>query len=316
MDALPRVGDVRFAVIGASSFSGKSFCQYARRHNDAEVLEISRPQFDLNVKDDRIISALDAFRPEYVVNFAALNMVAESWAHWQDYYETNVIGVARLAQALRDRDYLGKFIQVSTPEVYGSTDTFIKEGAPFKPSTPYAVSRAAADFHLEALHRAHGFPVCFTRTVNVYGPGQQPYRIIPKTVLKVLRGEKLKLHGGGASSRSFIHIDDVADAIHDVARIGVLGETYHIATNEQTRIRDLVLMICNHLGVRFEDVVEVDAERTGKDMAYQLDCSKIRDTMGWAPLHDFEVGLARTVEWFKARAADYASDSLEYEHRA
>jgi dTDP-glucose 4,6-dehydratase len=297
-------------VIGASSFSGRAFVRHLRAQGK-QVFELSRPDIDL--RDKELDGFLGVIRPEYIVNFAALNMVGESWRYAQNYYRTNVEGVSRVVDSLRTANWLKMFVQVSTPEVYGSTETFIKEGHPFNPSTPYAVSRAAADMHLMALHKQYGFPVCFTRTVNVYGPEQQPYRIIPKTVLSVLKGKKLKLHGGGQSTRSFIHIRDVAEATSLVMFGGKPGETYHISTKQQTSIRGLVFDVAKQLGRKFEDFVEDEVERPGKDMAYQLDDSKIRSDLGWMDLISFERGLEETVDWFAERANEY--ESLEYVHK-
>lgn len=301
---------MRIAVLGARSFSGHAFVGLAKKEGH-EVLELNRPEHDMNTRLEALVASVRDFQPDRFVNFAALNMVGESWAHYQDYYRTNVIGVANVAAALRQMPWLKHFVQVSTPEVYGTTETMLKEDAPFNPSTPYAVSRAAADLHLDALAHAYGFPVSFTRSVNVYGPEQQPYRIIPKTVLAIMRGQKLKLHGGGRSERSFIHIDDMAEAIMTVAQVG--AGTYHVSGSPLVSIRELVQAICRLCGAAFEDVVEEDTERLGKDMAYRLDDSKLREELGWLPLIDLPTGLARTVEWFKTHAADYAS--LEYEHR-
>lgn len=302
------------AVLGVSSFSGTAFAKYVEREGHS-VMPLRRPRFDLNAGMEPIMRALDEAKPEVFVNFAALNMVGESWQFYYDYYRTNVIGVARLADELSRRKYLRKFVQVSTPEVYGQTATeMLKEGAPFCPSTPYAISRAAADMHLAALHSVRGFPVCFTRTVNVYGPAQQTYRIIPKTVLSIARGWKLKLHGGGITSRAFIHIDDVAAATLLIAREGKPGETYHIATPGCITIRGVVMMICGLVKKQFGDLVEIDLERPGKDNTYLLDDSKIRG-MGWQHKTDFAEGLAATVDWFWNRADEYAGHPLEYTHR-
>lgn len=303
---------LKIAVLGANSFSGSAFAAHCACSGH-EVMPLQRPWHDLNTRLDAILDALAEQRPDYFVNFAALNMVGESWQHYADYYRTNVIGVARLADGLRKIGCLKKFVQVSTPEVYGSTDGFYREGAAFNPSTPYAVSRAAADMHLRAAFRAQGFPVCFTRTVNVYGPAQQPYRIIPKTVLSVMRGEVLKLHGGGATSRAFIHIDDVAAAILLVALRGEPGEDYHVSAPRQIAIRDLVAKVCTLMGASFEQVTRIDAERSGKDNAYLLDDAKVRAKLGWEDRIGFDAGLAGTVAWFKEHAGAYKS--LEYVHR-
>jgi len=305
----------RFAVIGASSFSGRSFCRYLRALGIAP-LELSRPAYDLNKSHDAFERALcwGPDTPEYVVNFAALNVVADSWKHYADYYQTNVVGISRLAGLLSGLKSLKRYVHISTPEVYGTTQTFLKEDAPYRPSTPYAVSRAAADMHMLALHRATGFPVSITRSVNVYGRGQQIHRVIPKTVLKILRGERLQLHGGGISTRSFIHIDDVSASVLAVARRGRSGEIYHTSTARQTSIRELVEAICKLMGARFADVVEPWEERVGKDMAYQLDSGKIRAELGWEDKIELESGLADAVAWFIDHEADFAGQPLEYRH--
>ena len=307
---------MKWLVNGANSFSGKAFCGYLERSGES-VRRFSRSDgFDLNHPHLGFFNAQSViYDPDYVVNFAALNMVADSWAHYDDYYQTNVVGVSRFVRMCMSLKSVKRFIQVSTPEVYGSTGTFLHETAPYNPSTPYAVSRAACDMDLEALHKTYGFPVNILRSVNVYGNGQQPYRIIPKTTLKILRGEKLRLEGGGVSTRSFIHIDDVAQSIVDVATKGKVGEVYHTSTPAQTSIRKLVEDICALLGVDFEQAVELAPERPGKDMAYQLHSNKIFRDTGWMPTRQLWAELPRVVAWFKDRAADYKDNSLEYEHR-
>ena len=114
----------------------------------------------------------------------------------------------------------GEYFHVSTPEVYGSCQEPIRENTNYNPSTPYSVSRAAADMSLMSFWKAYKFPVAFTRSVNVYGPGQQLYRIVPRTILFFLTGRKLQLHGGGHLVCSFIHIRDVADGTLRVSRKG------------------------------------------------------------------------------------------------
>ncbi len=117
-------------------------------------------------------------------------------------------------------DCLERYVHVTTPEVYGSTDGWVREDAPFNPSTPYAVSRAAGDMSLRTYFANYRFPVVFTRAANVYGPGQQLYRIIPRTILAAMGGQKLRLDGGGKSVRVFIHMRDVSDATLKIALSG------------------------------------------------------------------------------------------------
>jgi dTDP-glucose 4,6-dehydratase len=181
--------------------------------------------------------------------------------------------------------------------VYGTCTGFVKEDNPFNPSTPYAVSRAAADLSLRSFYQAYQFPVVSTRAANVYGPGQQLYRIIPRTILFILMGKKIQLHGGGHSTRSFIHMNDVSDATWKIMLDGKSGDSYHISTNEVISIRDLVEKICQRLNRPFEEHVEVVGERLGKDAAYHLDSSKIRQELSWKDSINLDQGLEECIAW-------------------
>ena len=309
---------IKWIVMGASSFSGKAFCRHVERCGDS-VVPLSRYDgcnFNSISGRSRIIEAL-RFNSDvaYVVNFAALNMVADSWMYYADYYKTNVGGVAWFARECQSRfPRLRRFIQVSTPEVYGNMMRVIAASDYYLPSTPYAASRAAADMDLAALWRATGFPVSFTRVVNVYGEGQQPYRLIPKLVLSIMRGEKFMLDGGGVSERSFIHIDDVARFTSSVAIDGDAGGIYHASGCDLITIRHVVEQVCGLCGVQFSDVVQERPERLGKDHAYILDDFKARDTLGWSPAIPFDVGLANTVKWVLNNPDFYRDQSLTYQH--
>jgi dTDP-glucose 4,6-dehydratase len=325
----------RFFVIGSNSFSGASFVAGALR-GGAEVMGVSRSleadavflpykwgaherfcfrQLDLNRDLDGIDAAIREFRPDYVVNFAAQGMVAPSWARPEHWYQTNTVAMARLHERLRKHAFLKKFVQASTPEVYGSTSGPVREDASFNPSTPYAISKAACDMNLLALAKAYGFPAVLTRSANVCGPGQALYRIIPKTVLCILTGRRLCLEGGGTSVRSFIHIDDVVEGTLQAARRGGRGEVYHLATQRNQTIREVVQEICRQMAVQFEDCVEVGAARLGQDAAYLLDADKVRAGLGWAPARTLEDAVADTIEWVRRNLARLRDCPAEYIHK-
>jgi dTDP-glucose 4,6-dehydratase len=330
------VASALFLVIGSNSFSGAGFVRHllAKGH---PVIGISRSQephraflpyrwdgkdggfrfqqLDLNRDLDAIVALLERERPPYVVNFAAQSMVAESWANPDHWFMTNVVSTVRLHDRLRKMSFLERYVHVTTPEVYGSTSGDVREDAPFNPSTPYAVSRAAGDMSLRTFHAAYGFPVVYTRAANVYGAGQQLYRIVPRTVLYARLGRKLQLHGGGTSERSFIHVQDVADATYRIAVDGRNGETYHISTPRLVSIRELVEMICGRLGVRFDDVVEVVGERLGKDAAYRLDSGKLRAELGWSDRVSLEDGIAETAQWVDRYLDELAKMPASYVHK-
>jgi len=242
-------------------------------------------------------------------------MVGESWLHPDHWMMTNVVSTVRLHELLRNYDGLDRYIHVTTPEVYGSTDGWVKENAAFNPSTPYAVSRAAADMSLRTYFANYQFPVVFTRAANVYGPGQQLYRIVPRTILAAMGGPKLRLDGGGKSVRVFIHMTDVADATLKIARAGKPGDTYHISGYELVSIRALVEMILKRLGKSFDDCVEMAPERPGKDTAYMLDSVKLRTELGWRDILSLEQGIDDVIRWAERFSGDMAKLPAKYEHK-
>ncbi len=325
-------------VIGSNSFSGASFVRfmlglghrvlgisrseqahpallpYLFEENQAKAFEFY--QYDLNNDLELIDQLLDKEKPAWIFNFAAQSMVAQSWEHPHHWYQTNVVSMVKLFDRLRLKDYLDRYVHVSTPEVYGSLKGYVEENANYHPSTPYAISRAAADMHLHAYQKAYGFPVLFTRAANVYGAGQQLYRIIPKTLLSIKAGQKLPLHGGGYSERSFIHIEDVCRATLDIAEKGRLGEIYHIATEKTVSIRQLVMMLCESQSAHFEDVVEETGDRLGKDAAYLLSSKKLREELGWRDHISLEQGIAQVSHWVDERYEELLSLPWQYEHKA
>jgi len=329
-------GHEKFLILGSNSFSGATFCDFLAADGH-DVLATSRsdeahPAFlpykweehpgrvrfkriDLNHDLDGLKALLASERPTHVVNFAAQSMVGESWLHPDHWMMTNVVSTVRLHELLRNYEGLERYIHVTTPEVYGSTDGWVKENAAFNPSTPYAVSRAAGDMSLRTYFANYQFPVVFTRAANVYGPGQQLYRIVPRTIVAAMGGQKLRLDGGGKSVRVFIHMTDVSDATLKIARSGGLGDTYHISGYELVSIRRLVEMILERLGKCFDDCVEIGPERPGKDTSYMLDSVKLRTELGWRDTVPLERGVDDVIRWAKRFSNDLARLPAKYNHK-
>lgn len=330
----------RIFVIGSNSFSGASFVSHCLREGwevigtsrSAEAHPVFLPyrwqrtpdelarfrfeQLDLNLHTKELLDAIADFGAPYVVNFAAQSMVAESWEHPDHWYQTNVVANVRLHDGLRKMPGLKKYVHVSTPEVYGSCSGDVREDASFNPSTPYAASRAACDLHLQTFIRQYNFPAVFTRAANVFGPGQQLYRIVPRTLLFLALGQKLQLHGGGHSVRSFIHIDDVSDGTLRAALHGEPGDVFHLSTKRTISIRDLVSLMCEQSGVKFEDFAEIVADRPGKDSAYLLDASLARTKLGWQDRISLEEGIADTKRWIDANLPALREQPMNYVHKA
>ena len=325
----------RVLVIGSNSFSGAGFSAYMLK-NGYEVTGMSRSQepddvllpykwvddsnftfhqMDINNDLAAMMELINDRKPEYIFNFSAQSMVAQSWEHPDHWFMTNVVSTVKLHDELRKCDFLKKFVHVTTPEVYGTCEGFVKEDYPFNPSTPYAVSRAAGDMSLKTFVNNYNFPAVSTRAANVFGAGQQLYRIIPRTVLLIRLGKKLQLHGGGLSTRSFIHIDDVSEATLNIAKNGKPGDTYHISTDRIISIKDLVTLICDKMNVDFNDHVDVVDERPGKDAAYCLDSTKLRETLNWKDKITLEEGLDEVIGWIDKNLETLRNQPLDYIHK-
>jgi len=329
-------GTEKFLVLGSNSFSGATFVDFLAAKG-YDVLATSRSeephpaflpykwqkrpgqvhfqQIDINHDLDRLEALMARERPTHVVNFAAQSMVGESWLNPDHWMMTNVVSNVRLHEMLRNDGALERYVHVTTPEVYGSTDGWVRENAPFNPSTPYAVSRAASDMSLRTYFNNYRFPVVSTRAANVYGPGQQLYRIMPRTIVAAMGGQKLRLDGGGTSVRVFIHMLDVSDATLRIAQKGTLGDTYHISSDRLISIRDLVEMILKRLGKSFDDCVEIGPDRPGKDTAYQLDSSKLRTELGWQDTISLESGIDDMVRWAERFKDELTQLPARYVHK-
>jgi len=326
----------KYLVVGANSFSGSHFVSHLLEQGH-DVVGLSRSpeptfpflprlwsttkgsytfmQVDLNAPSADFYAELSVQRPQVVVNFAAQGMVAQSWDAPWDWFQTNTVALSRFLQQLMELPSLEKYAHISTPEVYGSTDGWIKESWEFRPSTPYATSRAAGDWHVANLANVKGLPIVLTRAANVYGPGQQLYRVIPRAFLSGILGERFPLHGSGESTRSFIHIRDVVDATYRLAEGDFAETVFHISTNELVSIRSLVDAVARGLGGSHSLDIEYFPERDGKDLTYQLDSGLLRRVTGWSDTISLEEGLAEVHDWAYRHLDELSDLPKDYVHK-
>lgn len=329
----------KIAVIGSNSFSGSHCVNYFLENSGFDVIGISRSkeypsvllpylhkrrtrparfkfhQLDLNKNSAEILELLNREKPEVIITFAAQGIVPLSWDSPQDWFKTNCLGIVNLANGLREKSYLKKYIQISTPEVYGSCTNMKENPNYFNPSTPYAASKAAGDLFLMTLHKKFGFPVSFTRSVNVYGPHQQLFRIIPKSIIFIKKRQKIPLHQGGLANRSFMYITDVMRGIDRIIKQGKAGKVYHFSTGKSTTIRELVSLICKRMGVDFDDAVEISEGRPGQDATYELSFAKTSKELGWKPKIKLENGVDGVISWINESWPIIKKMSLEYVHK-
>src|SRR6202521_2239528 len=260
--------------------------------------------YHLTYELDLLLELLDRVKPDVIVNYAAQGERAVSWKHSWRFFETNSMGLARLCEELMKRDWLERFIQIGTSEMYGSVEHATKEDEPIKPTSPYAASKVAFDLHLMSVHRFLKFPMNIIRPSNAYCPGQLLHRVIPKAVVCGLKGEKLPLHGGGRAEKSYIHARDLGRAIHMVAEKAPLGVVYNAGPALPTSIREVVQRPAKALGVPFDQLCEVTGDRLGQDSRYWLDSSAIKRDIGWEPQIGWDEGLAEMVAWGRKYQSD------------
>lgn len=253
-------------------------------------------QIHIVFEQDRLFELFDREKPEVVINFAAL-AYATSWVKAHRYYETNLVAVAKICEGLMARDYLQKFMQIGTSELYGSVDRPATEDFPLKPTSPYAVSKMAADLHLEALWAVKKFPMNIIRPSNAYGPGQQIWRVLPRAVLSGLTGQKLPLQGGGTAKKSYLHSRDLARAIHLIVDKAKPGAIYNAGPQQPVTIRRLVELVAEELGIPFEQLCEPAPARAGEDDQYWLDSTRLEKELGWKPEIDLRAGIRDLVSW-------------------
>ena len=272
-------------------------------------------QVHMVYEQDRLFEVFDREKPEVIINFAALAHGA-SWTKSWRFYDTNVTALAKMVEGLTSRDYLKRFIQVGSSELYGAVDRPADEDYPLTPTSPYAVSKMAADLHLISMLNVKKFPMNIIRPSNAYGPGQQLYRVLPRAVVCGLTGQKLPLEGGGGARKSYIHAQDVARALHLIAEKAAPGRIYNAGAKEPVSIRTLVEMVARELRMPFEQLVEIRPGRPGEDAQYWLDSTRIKNELGWEPEISLEEGIRDMVEWGRTYLPLIGAASAEYVLRA
>lgn len=323
-------------VIGSNSFSGSDFIDLLLEKNEYIVMGVSRSpekgslflpyksrntknfqfhQIDLNRNMHHLNNILDGFKPEYVVNFAAQSEVAPSWENPHHWFQTNAVSLTQLANLLKDKKYLKKYVHISSPEVYGTCEGRITEEAPLNPTTPYAASKAAGDLSLFTFFKNFDFPLVMVRATNVYGAHQQLFKIIPRSMIYLKQGRKIELHGGGKAIKSYIHIRDVSIGELFIMERGRIGQIYHLSPDAGVAVKDVVRAICLKMGVDFESATKVVEERLGQDKAYTIDSTKARKEFGWNPFITLDQGVLETLDWVEKNFVEISSQPLTYLHK-
>lgn len=248
---------------------------------------------------EMILSLFQKFKFDYVIHFAAESHVDRSIKDPSIFVKTNVIGTQNLLEAARQVG-ISKFIHVSTDEVYGELDfdptTFFTEDTPLQPNSPYSASKAGSDLLVRAYSETYGLPVNITRCSNNYGPYQYPEKLIPLSITKILKGEKVPIYGDGKNIRDWLHVYDHCKAIDLIMHKGIVGEVYNIGGHNELTNLEIAQKIIHALG-KSQQLITFVPDRLGHDKRYAIDPTKL-ENLGWKPTYSFETGILQTIEWY------------------
>jgi dTDP-glucose 4,6-dehydratase len=249
---------------------------------------------DIELVND-LVSKVDA-----IINFAAESHVDRSIENSSEFIRTNVLGTQVLLDAAK-KHKLKKFIQVSTDEVYGSIpEGSWDENEPLLPNSPYSASKASADLLVRAYFVTHGLNVNITRCSNNFGPKQDPEKLIPNFILKLIQDEKVPVYGDGMNVRDWLYVEDHCLGIYLTLTKGVPGEIYNIGGGTELNNLELTRILLN-LFDKSESSIEYVSDRLGHDRRYSVNCSKIQK-LGYTPNKNFQTNLKSTVSWYTANS--------------
>jgi dTDP-glucose 4,6-dehydratase len=235
-----------------------------------------------------------------IINFAAESHVDRSITDATPFLRTNVLGTQCLLDAAREAK-VARYVQVSTDEVYGTLkpdDPAFTETTPLAPNSPYAASKAGADFLVRAAHHTHGLNTVITRCSNNYGPYQFPEKLIPLFITNALADIPLPVYGDGMQVRDWIHVRDHCRGVDAALRRGRAGEIYNFGGRSERYNMDVTRAVLKLTG-RPDRLIRYVTDRPGHDRRYAVNCAKAEAELGWTQTVSFEQGLADTVDWYK-----------------
>lgn len=304
---------MRMLITGGAGFIGCNFVRHMLKHHpEDEIVVLDKLTYagrleNLEEVMDKItfvkgdICDKEAVKMtmagcEAVVNFAAESHVDRSITSPEDFVRTDVLGVFTLLEEARRRD-VKRFVQISTDEVYGSTESgSFSETSTLDPSSPYSASKAGGELLARSYVRTYGLHVMVTRSSNNYGPFQYPEKLIPVLVIRALRDQPLPIYGKGTNVRDWLHVEDNCRAIDLVLTKGKPGDIINVGSGNEVPNIEIARRILRHLN-KPESLIKFVEDRPGHDFRYSLNWDRIR-TMGWQPQVRFEDGLRQTVDWY------------------
>ena len=254
---------------------------------------------------NKISKILNKEKPDALFNLAAESHVDRSIESPYPFIKNNIVGVFNLLESVKGYYKLNKkfkFIHISTDEVYGDViKGRTKENHPYKPSSPYAASKASSDHLVYSYYHTYKMPVIITNCSNNYGPKQHPEKLIPKLIYNIINDIDLPIYGDGKNSREWIYVEDHCAALIEVFKKGKIGEFYNIGSNENINniiICSKLIKIFKKLNYKSKSKIIFIKDRPGHDRRYALNSNKIINKIKWSRKIKIDNGLDKTVKWY------------------
>jgi len=259
-----------------------------------------------DINDKAISDIFFRFKPSCIFNLAAETHVDRSIDDPADFIKSNILGVYNLLESFRKylkKNNKTKLIHISTDEVYGDImKGRSHENYPYKPSSPYAASKASSDHLVYSYVRTYNLPAIITNCSNNFGPKQHPEKLIPKLIYNLFNDRPLPIYGKGKNSREWIFVTDHCEALLEIYKKGKIGEFYNIGSNKNLnniQISKALIKISKKI-IKDKSNVKINfvKDRPGHDFRYALNSNKIRKKLKWKPKTTFENGLVKTFNWY------------------
>ena len=338
---------MKFLITGGLGFIGSNLIRFLLKDNNHEILNLDKITYASNINSnkyfssnklysfkkgdisnkDLLISLLDDFQPDFIMNLAAESHVDRSINEPDTFINTNILGTFNLLSTAKEywKNLKGekkgrfRFHHISTDEVYGSIEDakLFTESSPYNPSSPYAASKASSDHLVRAWYKTYELPILISNCSNNYGPYQHPEKLIPLMILNALNNKDLPIYGDGLQVRDWLYVEDHVKALYQIILNGKVGETYNIGGNNQIKNIEIVKIICDYLDNQFKfenkisgshkNLIKFVEDRPGHDICYGINASKIMKELNWEPKITFEIGIKKTIQWYLSNKFLYIS---------
>lgn len=309
-------------ILGISSFAGSSFANFLLNKSNFKIFGTynlkKKLPFELFLKKNKRYKSLKLFkldlssnkstlekiinitRPTYIVDFASICMVNESWFDPERYFKINFFSKINFIKNLSKQKKLKKYIYIGTPEIFGSNQKTIKEDSMlYNPSTPYASSKLALEMLLNNFIRDPDNKIIIARFSNFYGCGQPMHRLLPKLIYCINKKKKFPLQGSGETKRDFIFEDDFNDGLLKVIRKGSVGSKYHFSGDKYYTIKEFIKKVLKIKNYTWSKLIRQFPERKSKDKNYYLNCKKTKLELGWKCKTTLDLGIKRTIDYYE-----------------